>query len=139
MRSPIDSNRAIDLASRFAVINADRRASVQKAKVINMLAVEGEDQVMLRVTVAEVQRSALKQLGINLGAQFTSGNLAMNLLTENTLPLDGGCRSRRAAGRRHRCCGRRSGGCTTAGVAVQLQHAASGGRARSATPVQRRL
>src|SRR5262249_20646856 len=59
----------------------------QKAKVVNLLVIEGEDQVMLKVTVAEVQRSALKQLGINLGAQITSGNLSLNLLTENALPL----------------------------------------------------
>lgn len=86
VRSPIDSNRAVDLASRFAVTNgtAEQR---QKGKVINMLAVEGEDQVMLRVTVAEVQRSVLKQLGVNLGAQITSGNFSTSLLTDNSLPL----------------------------------------------------
>jgi pilus assembly protein CpaC len=86
VRSPIDSNRAVDLASRFAVTNgtSDQR---QKGKVINMLAVEGEDQVMLRVTVAEVQRSVLKQLGVNLGAQITSGNFSTSLLTDNSLPV----------------------------------------------------
>jgi pilus assembly protein CpaC len=42
---------------------------------------------MLRVTVAEVQRSVLKQLGVNLGTTFTSGNLTASLLTSNTLPL----------------------------------------------------
>lgn len=42
---------------------------------------------MLRVTVAEVQRSALKQFGINLGAIVNSGNFAVRLLTENSLPL----------------------------------------------------
>jgi pilus assembly protein CpaC len=86
VRSPIDSSRASDLASRFAVTNA-QSSERAKIKVMNMLAVEGEDQVMLRVTIAEVQRSALKQLGVNLGAAFTSGNVAMQLLTENALPL----------------------------------------------------
>ena len=86
VRSPLDSNRAIDLASRYVVTNPTSAAR-EKGKVINMLAVEGEDQVMLRVTIAEVQRSALKQLGVNLGAQFSSGNLGMSLLTENALPL----------------------------------------------------
>jgi pilus assembly protein CpaC len=55
--------------------------------VINLLTVEGEEQVMLKVTVAEVQRAILKQLGINLGAAITSGNFATALLTENALPL----------------------------------------------------
>ncbi len=55
--------------------------------VINLLTVEGEDQVMLKVTVAEVQRAILKQLGINLGAVINSGNFTTALLTENALPL----------------------------------------------------
>ena len=59
----------------------------QTKLVINLLIVEGEEQVMLKVTVAEVQRAILKQLGINLGAAITSGNFATALLTENALPL----------------------------------------------------
>ena len=59
----------------------------QTKLVINLLTVEGEEQVMLKVTVAEVQRAMLKQFGINLGAVINSGNFATALLTENALPL----------------------------------------------------
>jgi pilus assembly protein CpaC len=59
----------------------------QTKLVINLLSVEGEEQVMLKVTVAEVQRSLLKQFGINLGAAINSGNFSTKLLTENALPL----------------------------------------------------
>ena len=52
-----------------------------------MLAVEAEEQVMLKVTVAEVQRSVLKQLGVNLGGVINAGNFTTSLLTENLLPL----------------------------------------------------
>jgi pilus assembly protein CpaC len=55
--------------------------------VINLLTVEGEEQVMLKVTVAEVQRSILKQFGVNVGALLTSGNFTTTLLSENALPL----------------------------------------------------
>lgn len=55
--------------------------------VINLLVVEGEEQVMLKVTVAEVQRSIMKQLGVNLGAVINSGNFATTLLSANALPL----------------------------------------------------
>ncbi|MGE3064047.1 MAG: type II and III secretion system protein family protein [Hyphomicrobiaceae bacterium] len=55
--------------------------------VINLLNVEGEEQVMLKVTVAEVQRTLLKQLGVNLGASINSGNFSTSVLTENALPL----------------------------------------------------
>ena len=55
--------------------------------VINMLAVDGEEQVQLRVHVAEVSRTLMKQFGINLGAQINAGNFATSILTQNALPL----------------------------------------------------
>jgi pilus assembly protein CpaC len=87
VRNPVDSNRAADIASRYAVTDgpqSDKRAGL---KVINMLAVEGEEQVMLKVVVAEVQRELLKQFGVNLGASINAGNFVTTLLTENALPL----------------------------------------------------
>lgn len=87
VRSAIDSTRAADIASRFIVGSASASDDRHKNKVINMLAVEGEEQVMLRVTVAEVQRSVLKQFGINVGAIVNTGNFTTSLLTENALPL----------------------------------------------------
>ncbi len=86
VRSPVDSSRAADIASRF-IVTAPEGNQREKLKVINMLGVEGEEQVMLKVTVAEVQRTMLKQFGINLGAQINSGNFSTTILTENALPL----------------------------------------------------
>ena len=45
-----------------AAINAEAR---QKSQIVNMLKIDGEDQVMLKITVAEVSRQVLKQLGFN--------------------------------------------------------------------------
>lgn len=87
VRSPIDSNRAGDIASRFIVSPDPQSHQRHEKKVINMLAIEGEDQVMLRVTVAEVQRSLLKQLGVNLAADINAGNFVTSLMTANSLPL----------------------------------------------------
>ncbi|MFZ4807011.1 MAG: type II and III secretion system protein family protein [Hyphomicrobiaceae bacterium] len=85
VRSAVDSNRANDLASRFvAPTESTQRAT---AKVINMLVVEGEEQVMLKVVVAEVQREALKQFGVNLGAVINSGAFTTAVLSQNALPL----------------------------------------------------
>jgi pilus assembly protein CpaC len=86
VRNPVDANRARDIAARFAT-SEEKSDVASNNKVINMLSVEGEEQVMLRVRVAEVQRSLLKQFGINLGARITSGNFATSLLTENALPV----------------------------------------------------
>lgn len=86
VRSPADSNRAADIASRFQNPKPeDEKRSM--SKVINMLTVEGEEQVMLKVVVAEVQREALKQFGVNLGAVINSGSFTTTLLSENLLPL----------------------------------------------------
>ncbi len=87
VRSPVDSARAADIASRF-IVAADPNAPVRHdKKVINMLAVEGEEQVMLRVTVAEVQRSLMKQFGINIAADINAGNFITSVLTANALPI----------------------------------------------------
>src|SRR5690606_7707269 len=40
----------------------ERRTS----RIVNMLQIIGEDQVTLKVTVAEVSRSVMKQLGVNM-------------------------------------------------------------------------
>lgn len=86
VRTPVDASRAGDIASRFVVATpeADQR---DKQKVINLLSVEGEEQVMLKVVVAEVQRELLKQFGINIAADINAGNFTWSLLTANTLPL----------------------------------------------------
>lgn len=87
VRNPADSNRASDIASRFITTPQSDTDTRHKNKVINLLQVEGEDQVMLQVVVAEVQRSILKQFGINLGAELKIGNLATAISTSNALPL----------------------------------------------------
>ncbi len=53
----MEAQQTYDLAGRLA---GDAN------KVINNISVRGRDQVMLKVTVAEVQRDVIKQLGINL-------------------------------------------------------------------------
>lgn len=100
VKNPTDSVRAANIARQFSTVEyevTDKSegdgASVKKFEkgtgetVINMLVVEAEEQVMLKVTVAEVQRSLLKQFGINMGGSLSTGNLITNLLTANQLPL----------------------------------------------------
>jgi pilus assembly protein CpaC len=100
VKNPTDATRAASIAKQFATVEYDTvtkdqadGSSIAKfgkgdgETVINMLVVEAEEQVMLKVTVAEVQRSVLKQMGINLGATLSVGNFATKLLTENAFPL----------------------------------------------------
>jgi pilus assembly protein CpaC len=51
--------------------------------VVNGIVVKGRDQVMLKVTVAEVQRDVVKQLGIDLAGQIGSGTAVLDFATDN--------------------------------------------------------
>ncbi|MGP2491586.1 type II and III secretion system protein family protein [Mesorhizobium sp. PUT5] len=86
--TPLDAKRAADLADIFVtggeattgqysqtaaggsalggvnINNPDQ--SRQKSRIVNLLQIIGEDQVTLKVTVAEVSRSVMKQLGVNM-------------------------------------------------------------------------
>jgi pilus assembly protein CpaC len=84
--SPVEAQQAVDIAARL-VGGAD--------KVVNSIAIRGRDQVMLKVTLAEVQRSIIKQLGIDLSANLSYGTSVVkftnaNPFTANSAPLVGG-------------------------------------------------
>ncbi len=72
--SPTESQQAVDLAARLVG---------EPSKVVNSLTIRDRDQVMLKVTVAEVQRDVVKQLGINLGASIGIGSNVINFNTDN--------------------------------------------------------
>jgi pilus assembly protein CpaC len=72
--SPIEAQQAGDLAARL-VGGTD--------KVVNSIVVRGRDQVMLKVTVAEVARSVIKQMGIDLTATMNYGTTAVTFDNSN--------------------------------------------------------
>jgi pilus assembly protein CpaC len=65
-----DEQRAIDIAVQFAG---------DPANVASVIDIAGAQQVMLQVTVAEVNREAVKQLGINLNGTATLGAVTLGL------------------------------------------------------------
>ena len=54
-----------------------------------MLTVEGREQVLLKVSVVEMERNIVKQFGIDLGALINSGNFAFAALSKLPFPLGG--------------------------------------------------
>ena len=72
--SPIEAQQAGELAGRL-VGGVD--------KVVNSIVVRGRDQVMLKVTVGEVARSIIKQLGIDLTANMNYGTAVVNFNNSN--------------------------------------------------------
>jgi pilus assembly protein CpaC len=63
--------------SSVALFNEERQSS----QIVNMLTIEAEDQVTLKVTVAEVSRSVMKQLGFNSSVSGDNGNIAFQYPT----------------------------------------------------------
>jgi pilus assembly protein CpaC len=55
--------------------------------VTNSITIRGGDQVMLKVTVAEVQRNIIKQLGIDLNGSFSVANHIVRYVGHNPFPL----------------------------------------------------
>ncbi|MBX6425072.1 MAG: type II and III secretion system protein family protein [Variibacter sp.] len=74
VNSAAESQQAVDLAVRLVG---------DPAKVVNSLTIRGRDQVLLKVTVAEVQRDVIKQLGINLNGSLGFGSHVINFNTDN--------------------------------------------------------
>ena len=92
VRTPQDAKRAEEIAGIFlkggeattrnitaqgnngdAAIFGEVR---QRSEVVNMLKIDGEDQVTLKITVAEVSRQVLKQLGFNGSVQGSNGGIS---------------------------------------------------------------
>jgi pilus assembly protein CpaC len=78
--SPIEAQQAGDLAGRLAG---------GPDKVVNSIAVRGRDQVMLKVTVAEVARSIIKQMGVDLSGTLNYGTSVVSFNNANPFTATG--------------------------------------------------
>ncbi|HZZ87150.1 MAG TPA: type II and III secretion system protein family protein [Caulobacteraceae bacterium] len=71
--SAADADRAVRIAA----------ATVSKPEqVLNMLSIAGEEQVMLKVRIVEMQRSVIKQLGLDWKAIVNTGSSTQFLLSD---------------------------------------------------------
>lgn len=108
VRTPQDADQVVKLANAFlkggeattrqttvtgsnggdAAIYAEGR---QTSQIVNLLSIDGEDQVTLKVTVAEVRREVLKQLGFtNSISQGTGSGFDVLTTTTSAAGLSGG-------------------------------------------------
>jgi pilus assembly protein CpaC len=107
--TPLDSKRASDLATIFVsggeattgqysqtasggdasggvdINNPDQERRV--SQIVNLLKIIGDDQVTLKVTVAEVSRSVMKQLGVNLIGGGSSNGIGWGAISESSFGL----------------------------------------------------
>lgn len=109
VETPLDAQRAAQLANIFVsggeattgqysqtaaggsaaggvdINNPDQERRV--SKIVNLLKIIGEDQVTLKVTVAEVSRSVMKQLGVNLVGSGGSNGITWGAVSDNIAGL----------------------------------------------------
>lgn len=76
--SMVQSEQVLRLITAFS--------GVEEPRIVNMMTIAAKDQVMLEVRIVEMQRSVVKQLGINLSGTTNFGDLANQV--ERTLFTD---------------------------------------------------
>ncbi|ODT31301.1 MAG: pilus assembly protein CpaC [Kaistia sp. SCN 65-12] len=104
VETPLDAKRAADLANAFVtggeattgqysqtasggssdggvdINNPDSER--QKSAIINLIQIIGDDQVTLKVTVAEVSRNVMKQLGVSMVASGDSNGISWGAMSK---------------------------------------------------------
>jgi pilus assembly protein CpaC len=87
VRSAVDSDAAKEIAVRYVT---EANAPLRKDAIVNRIAIRGGEQVMVRVRVAEMQRTLSKQLGVDMSAAFDIGkNFPISLVSSNPFSLLG--------------------------------------------------
>ncbi|MDX2258345.1 MAG: type II and III secretion system protein family protein [Hyphomicrobiaceae bacterium] len=88
--TPADANRAAELAGRFVK---------KKDGVVNLLATDSKEQVLLKVQVAEMQRDALRRFGVDIANSLLSaGNFTFAKVIKNGFPVTSSVVAQAAAG-----------------------------------------
>ena len=89
--SQAEAQQAFDIATRLLNVSSSEAVN-SGSRVVNAIVVRNRDQIMLKVTVAEVERDLIKQLGINLaganngtGPAFSFGSTVVGI--NNTNPF----------------------------------------------------
>jgi pilus assembly protein CpaC len=88
-RSTLEAKMAMQLASKFVSGGAAGSGgeSSTAVAVMDTMKVAGDDQVMLKVKIVEIQRNALKQLGVDLQAAIAAGQNVFNIASINPFSL----------------------------------------------------
>ncbi len=84
--SQAEAQQAYDIATRLAENEGGGAAAAAgggQDKIVNNIIVRGRDQIMLKVTVAEVERDVVKQLGISLSGSLGYGTNVVNFNNSN--------------------------------------------------------
>ena len=88
VQSQAEAQQVYDIAARL--LNAGSADTVGTgSKIVNAIVVRARDQIMLKVTVAEVERDVIKQLGMNLSGNLGFGTAVVNFNNTNPFTATG--------------------------------------------------
>jgi pilus assembly protein CpaC len=80
---------AVTINNSSASGSGSNSNSGEPTRVINMITVEGREQVLLKVSVVEMQRNIIKQFGVDLDALVNTGNFAFAAASALPFPISG--------------------------------------------------
>ncbi len=105
VQTPLDAKRASQLAEIFVTggeattgaygatsssasgngvsINLGDDEARRESQIVNLLQIIGQDQVTLKVTVAEISRNVMKQLGVNMIGSASTDGISFRTITDN--------------------------------------------------------
>jgi pilus assembly protein CpaC len=83
------TGNAVNATESQQAVDAANRLVGDPTKVTNNIAIHARDQVMIKVTVAEVQRNVIKQLGVDFNGSLGYGTAVINLNTDNAFSANG--------------------------------------------------
>ena len=84
VRNATQADRARQIATQF--LSDPNRGD---DGVVNLIAIEGAEQVLLKVRIVEMQRSVSKQLGLDITSAVQVGDFRTGAITENLFSLTG--------------------------------------------------
>lgn len=83
-----DSSAGQAPSAGAAASSGGQSASSDGSRIVNALTIAGKDQVQLRVVVAEMDRRAMRQLGVNFGGSVRFGSNTISFQQVNPFPAN---------------------------------------------------
>jgi pilus assembly protein CpaC len=83
------SGTAPNLSAADRVTQLAKPYAKDESSVLNLISIQGKDQVALKVRFVEMQRTVLKQMGINLSGEINIDDFNTEINTSNAFPING--------------------------------------------------
>lgn len=93
-RSAAEADRARQIAAQFLATTAGSGGGASAERIVNLIQVQGSEQVLVRVRVVEMSRTLVRQLGINVNYEEMINQLVgeddfLSVATRNGFSING--------------------------------------------------